>query len=229
MSLTYLRSFFSRPKEASISERIELAQIEAMNALGAKDQFTTIPLIRDLPSAVAIIARNNTFEMKGIPTPPIDQDWPVAQIVWEVPTARAGPVYMDVSVTPHQNERRYIVIVEARAFYALWKLSKGKSWGFDHLPAEPGEFPNMRKWEDQAQCWVHGRANPVPLATVGCSVRHGTGLGFSDGMTRTSWLLHHGASAFPVMAYEKESAHELNSLAGAGLAPVTTVAELAGL
>ena len=227
--LHHLRSFFSRPREMTLSERIELAQAETMEALGAKDQFTTLPLIGDLDRSVAINARNNMFEMKGAPTPPVDYDWPVVQIVWEVPTARAGLVYMDEFVTPHQNESRYIVIVEARSFYALWRLSKGKRWGFDNLPAEPGKFPNMRKWEDQAPCWADGIANPVPLATVGCSVRHGTGLSFSDGMTRTSWLLHHGASAFPVMTYEKESARELNSFAGAGLAPVATVAELAGL
>ncbi len=216
--------------EEDIQRSILEARELATKSIAAKDQFTSIPLPDDLPSKVAINAKLTLLERGGATVPPslIDHigEWPIVEVIWAVPTARASIVYMAVDRTPYRNDERYVTIVEARAFYALWMSTRGKQWGFPNLPANEGEFPRIRKWKDQAQCWSHGLPNPVPLAEIGCSVEHGTGLGFIDGITRTSWLLHNGAAAFPVLSHAERSALELDHYAGAGIAPVTTVEEL---
>ena len=85
---------------------------------------------------------------------------------------------MSVDRTPHHNDERYVVIVEARAFYALWLTTRDKNWGHAGIPANEGDFPNDRKWKYQERCWANTESNPVPLATVGCYTGQGTSLSF---------------------------------------------------
>lgn len=134
-----------------------------------------------------------------------------------------------------------VVDVDAQRFLALWRAHP-ESYTYDVACGNPATWPTDAKWSNAVEAFRPGQANPVPLAYVWLSpaferVRapwwpphfgRGTvvrdlgrmGAGFTDGVTRTIWLLTHGATSFPVLIHT-ESAHELHKLAGlAGRGPV---------
>ena len=106
------------------------------------------------------------------------------------------------------NSYKWIVIVRKRPFLEAWarsgqeqQLAKGDeaAWRADYkfLHAEKG--------------FANGRDNPVPLAWCDAHYRMDKGLpvlytGFTDGITRTIWLLANGAEKFPVSVSNERSA-----------------------
>ena len=127
-----------------------------------------------------------------------------------------------------------VVDVDAQRFLALWRAHP-ESYTYDVACGSPTTWPNDAKWRHAVDGFAPGRANPVPLATVWLSeafefVRapwwpphwgrgmvprylKRPGAGFTDGVTRTIWLLTHGATSLPVLI-RSDAAGELHRLAG---------------
>lgn len=65
----------------------------------------------------------------------------------------------------------------------------------------------FRKFPEAERCFSWGITNPVSLALSGCyQTKSGNfGSGFSNGVTRTIWLLANGAKEFPVLSFENGS------------------------
>lgn len=144
----------------------------------------------------------------------------------------AGVQYMKF----HRDESDAYAVVDldAQRFLALWRAHP-ESYTYDVACGSPATWPNDRKWQNAVDAFEPGRSNPVPLAIVSLSpaftrVRaplwpphwgRGTvvrelnrlGAGFVDGVTRTIWLLTHGATSFPVLI-RPEAADDLHGLAG---------------
>ncbi len=111
-------------------------------------------------------------------------------------------------------DSRAIVIIDTLKFLELWKADPGKDLHYlSHGSREA--WMQDSKYPDMAQYFEFGLINPVPLASVNLyeSNQKIKFLNFNDGVTRTLWLLAHGATAFPVECYS-DFAKELSELAG---------------
>ena len=78
------------------------------------------------------------------------------------------------------------------------------------------------KFQDAARGFSEGQQNPVPLALVHTRPWEGFNfVGFTNGITRTMWLLSNHAESFPVSLNQLHEAEFLNQLAGVGVDPIT--------
>lgn len=136
--------------------------------------------------------------------------------VYAVPTQERGTVYMRVN----GDEKTSVVVVDSVRFLALWRLS-----GEPLAQKSQLEWKEDYKIEDAEKGFTAGKNNPVPVIHVSFEIQKPHGqmqVGFSDGYTRTIWLLTHGAAAFPVKC-KNDTAHALYTAAGVQYSrPVTT-------
>lgn len=145
--------------------------------------------------------------------------------IFRVPTAKVGDVYMRIDQTAYRNEHRAVVVVDAEKFVKAWQAAP--------YHREPLAFTDESGWRkdykfDRAeQGFAHGIENPVPLAFIGVFTSENApiGVGFTNGITRTIWLLANGAKAFPIECSIDE-AHALHADAGVPDIPVVTVHDL---
>lgn len=166
--------------------------------------------------------------------------------IFRLPTSSHGDVYMRVDRTNYCNDESAVVEVDAAKFLALWRSHGSHS---DVAHGTPETWPLDYKYAGAVDGFSHGRENPVPLADVECweqeivvpvflkrSIFHpkrqiGTerktipSLGFTNGVTRTIWLLSHGVTVFPVRLSVK-SAEVTQQLVGATGSRWTTVDQL---
>lgn len=145
--------------------------------------------------------------------------------VFRVATADHGDVFLSTNSHSHA-----VVEVEAARLLALWRRTEDVVL----KPIAMGTPDSWRldgKFAQAAQDFAHGSWNPVSLATVGLSTRGDRpalgwrrlfgaatqapqiSVAFKDGVTRTIWLLAHGATAFPVRC-SLSCADALHRLAG---------------
>lgn len=164
--------------------------------------------------------------------------------VYRVETEIHRPVFMRVDRSNYMNRERAVLIVDAGRFLKAWKADSG--------PARASRLLrlaySMRRWFGGAgraewlphlskSAWISDykfrdaqdgfsrcSESPVPLARVGLSFPPGA-VGFSNGISRTLWLLVHEATAFPVECATNE-ADELQHLVGVDWASWQTVDEL---
>lgn len=139
--------------------------------------------------------------------------------VWSIPLRDGGEAFVSASRYPYNNDETYVVEVDADRFYYHWLKSTMESGG-DCVPVE--KMPEDRKYRHAEDGFAEGRENPVPLAEVNAYELFGKDyVGFSNGVTRSFWLIAHGAKSFPVEVHGQESAQRLHQLAGVGEGPKT--------
>lgn len=154
--------------------------------------------------------------------------------VFKIPTADRGDVFMCATRTNYHNDERAVVIVDSERFLKLWR-QPGSSH-LDIATGDPTTWPSDYKFSDAEDGFLGGEQNPVPLARLDCRrttesypvhERHlfffkrligireeeELSLHFTNGITRTIWLLTAGAKSFPVEC-STESAPLLQELAG---------------
>ena len=166
--------------------------------------------------------------------------------VFRVPTEQRGYVYLRVNRSNHQNDMRAVVEVDAARFLALWRQEHSSHENVAR--GTPATWPNDYKFHHAEDGFKQGEENPVPLAEVNCFmieikrtiwlkqfwfIKKFGGvesinmpvLGFTNGVTRTIWLLTAGAPVFPVECSKRE-ATLLQELAGIPGGSFKTVDEL---
>lgn len=154
--------------------------------------------------------------------------------VFRIPTGKRGDVYMRAERPNYNADKHAVVEVDAERFLALWRQPHSSHEDVAH--GTPETWPSDRKYKDAEGGFAHGAENPVPLAEVSCGydtseivevrrrfflfkqevVIAASGLpwlGFTNGVTRTIWLLTQGATVFPVDC-SVDDAGELQNLAG---------------
>lgn len=152
------------------------------------------------------------------------QIWGSACAIYAVPTSKAGTVFMRVTASNYRNDQRAVVVVDAQKFLAAWQ--RNPRYREPLAFADEHGWRNDYKFEHAEKGFSHGIENPVPLALIGVDDdQAGTSVGFTNGITRTIWLLANGAAAFPIECSAK-TAHALHATAGLAEYPVSTVAKL---
>lgn len=126
---------------------------------------------------------------------------------------------MKVSETQYRNEERMVIVVDAQKFLSLWRAHPRGP----HAEISQGDVHSWRKdykFEDAEDGFSKGIENPVPLAHVSShpliddvdgweppllylqklQIKESVFAyaSFTDGITRTIWLLANGVKAFPV-------------------------------
>lgn len=131
-------------------------------------------------------------------------------IVWRVPVPGQSDVFM--CLPNYAGQSYFVVYVSGLAFYRGW-LALGVG-NFQSCPLQQ-DMPNDRKFQDAVSGFAQGFDNPVPVADVAPSIDRGTlKIGFTDGITRSLWLLVHDVTVFPVLCSSLESASLLADKAG---------------
>ena len=96
-------------------------------------------------------------------------------------------IFMRIDKTPHYNAERYVVIVDTHNFYKTWT---GNSIDQCNIYNDW----ELKKYYEAIDGFSKGIENPVPLAVVGYSNE----IAFTNGITRTKWLIINRARCFPL-------------------------------
>ena len=165
--------------------------------------------------------------------------------LFRVPTAR-GDVYMRVDRREWRKKSRSVVEVDAGKFLALWRNAPG-SIHRDVSFGSPVSWVRNSKFDHAHRGFSRGLGSPVPLADIGCAMRSehtpiiekcflffqktvgyashvSPYVSFTDGITRTIWLMSHGATYFPVECPTEEAGLLQDAAGLQGGMPVTVEA-----
>lgn len=166
------------------------------------------------------------------------------RIVFTVPLPEREPVFMSMNISEYGRDNFGIVIVDAQKFLDLWRADpRGPHRDVAYGTLET--WPNDYKYSRAVEGFSEGRENPVPLADVAYGaatqkyvsykfLRFGRTerqeqveyVAFTNGITRTIWLLTNGCAAFPVKC-GMSSARDLFLAAAAEGTSFHSLAELA--
>jgi hypothetical protein len=105
---------------------------------------------------------------------------------------------MSAVSTPYGDDDTFVIIVKAKEFYESLIGRKIQPSSFQFEPSDS----NYKKLCDAEHGFSLGESNPVPLAEVG----YYKSIGFTNGITRTMWLIKNGAVCFPVECSSRRSA-----------------------
>lgn len=155
--------------------------------------------------------------------------WGNACAIYSIWTVKKDTVYMRVDRTNYCNDKRAVVVVDSSKLLSCWRA-------YPHS-REPVAFMDEVGWRKDYKFghaeggFARGIENPVPLARIGVYPpvdTNGTAsVAFSNGITRTIWLLANGAPAFPIECSTDE-ASALHTAAGLKGVSVLSVDKLLG-
>lgn len=165
-------------------------------------------------------------------------------VVFTVPLSNRPPVFMSMEVTENNRDKSGVVIVDSEKFLELWR-NDPHSIHRSEANGNPQTWPHDRKYMSAADGFSHGFENPVPLAYISHGISTRTifsyrflcfrksvhreqfhHVDFTNGITRTIWLLTQGCPAFPIEC-EMPGARDLHLVAAASNTHFYTVGELA--
>lgn len=174
--------------------------------------------------------------------------WGSKFIIFTVPLPDQPPAFMSMKVPECGGEKSGIVIVDSEKFLQLWR-NEPHSIHRAEANGNPQTWPHDYKYSEAVKGFSYGYDNPVPLAFVshGMATRtivshkflwfgkreHNESfhyVGFTNGVTRTIWLLSQGCKAFPIQC-EMPGASEVHRIAampGTLLYTIDELAQLAG-
>jgi hypothetical protein len=163
--------------------------------------------------------------------------------VFEVDLPSRSPIYMSFELHEHMGEHSAVAFVDAGRFLELWRnepypIHSEQSFG------NPNIWRADRKFHFAEKGFAEGRTNPVPLAYVSFGLDERVVefyrflwfgrseskvkvpyVGFTNGITRTIWLLANGCRSFPIEC-ELPRAQDLVQYAGTQGATLQTVESL---
>jgi hypothetical protein len=135
------------------------------------------------------------------------------RLLWCLPVPGKPDAFMRLDAGQADHDR-FVVPVNAKAFNRLW-LAGGLN-----SPDRPDgcllrkDMTSDSKYRHAVDGFAAGRASPVPLANVGIERGPTPSVRFTDGVTRTLWLLANNVAAFPVVIAGEDNAKALAKLAG---------------
>lgn len=136
-------------------------------------------------------------------------------VIWQIPFKDKSTHYM--SSNGYYGDC-YVVYVDTELLYLILLIDGLKSNSNDDI--EPfhklrKDLPNDYKYYDAANAFAKSVNVPIPLALiyVGESSNRSS-ISFTDGITRTIWLIANHALSFPIFTHGAESANLLNDLVG---------------
>jgi len=163
---------------------------------------------------------SNIFDKKSCAPSPTLLQKSYGKAVWEIATANNKKAYMSAE-SGGIDKDLYVVNVDAQRFYYHWLLSKLVNDSGNCVPKE--DMPADYKFKDAIRGFERGKENPVPLADVNVNfetIEDENGnyeypvISFTNGVTRSFWLISNDAKSFPVSVYGQETAETLQKIAG---------------
>jgi len=137
--------------------------------------------------------------------------------VWQLLVPGGPPAFMCLGY-----REAFVVHVRASAFHRAW-LATGRA--LNQPCPRRDRFAQDRKFHWAISGFSQGIENPVPLAEVTATDWQGKRqIAFTNGITRTLWLLAHDVPAFPVQCWTEDEAVRVFEVAG--LTPPIHVEEL---
>lgn len=125
-----------------------------------------------------------------------------------------------VKVDGRAGEDRHVVHVDAAAFYVGMMRSTRtlRTSAHGNTCMARQDMPRDYKFHHAVRGFERSVDSPVPLAqpAVGLDRQGNLQVDFTDGMTRTYWLLASGCSCFPVEVHGRAEAQLLADHAGVG-------------
>lgn len=119
------------------------------------------------------------------------------------------------------DENRYVVHVDAEAFYLamLRRVRVLRTSAHGSACMARRNMPSDYKYAEAIAGFASSATNPVPLAepTTSLDAEGRLQVGFTNGITRTYWLLANGCPSFPVEVSGRQEAYMLAMHAGVGI------------
>lgn len=145
---------------------------------------------------------------------------PPGRAVWQLPVPGKPDAYMATDAGRADHDL-FVVPVSGAAFHRLWLGGGLNSQERPDGCRLRAELAADSKFRHAVAGFAEGKGNPVPLPRVSLARENDTpSVRFSDGVTRTFWLLANNVEAFPVVIAGEKAAAELAKLAGADRAPM---------
>lgn len=130
---------------------------------------------------------------------------------FKIPLRAGRFAYMEQALS--DTSESHIVIADRHRFLSAWR-NNPNSIVPELSRGDESAWRRDRKFHEAEKGFSHGAGNPVPLADPHCRFILDQGLpvpalGFTNGITRTIWLLANGAERFPLHADNHRSAQLL--------------------
>lgn len=163
------------------------------------------------------------IKMQSVPQMSLMTSIDANGIVWQIDLPDREPCFM-CSKIGELDDQFFVVHVDAQKFYYYWLLSSVN-------PSDRNrpnhcvllkDMPRDYKFHNAVNHFKDSQSNPIPLALAFADSYYGNPyIGFTDGVTRTMWLLVNGAKSFPIEVHSEGSAQHLFELAGIGESPMS--------
>lgn len=170
------------------------------------------------------------------------------KIIFEIPISNGRTVYMSVEKSNYCNDERCVVLVDSNKFLELWR-KEPYSIHTQQSMGTPSTWPNDYKYGHAERGFSFGIDNPVPLADINCGEATKNHpiykrkflffrelidvkkeqfeyAAFTNGITRTIWLLANRAPFFPMECWAKNGSERLALASGLIADSCFTVEEL---
>ena len=138
-------------------------------------------------------------------------------IRFAIPLADGRVVYMCEHLSLGSAEiDAHIVLLDTQKFIKIWRYMPDT---YQYQGIQKGDksvwlSPKTNRYIGMTnKHFADGKENPVPLAWFGCDNLK-DGFYWTDGMTRTMWLLSHNAKFIPVLTRGKQSTRTLSAFVG---------------
>lgn len=185
--------------------------------------FTAFRQKRDRANELALLDRglDRVLANRTVPALPELVQCDTRKAVWQIDVPQNASCYMSAE-SGHIDDILYVVQLDTEAFYRAWLHSThtAKQERPDDCRLRR-DMPLDYKFHRAAEGFAQGRQNPVPLAELSVYAHdHRLSIGFTNGVTRTFWLIANHAASFPAMVPGEHSARLLNDAAGLTPSPI---------
>jgi len=181
----------------------------------------SISLIQEKPIRMMDLLRQQELEridaelagLQKLPPTKIPQLVPNhgSGVVWRISVPGGAEVFMKLNGDMRGGQSDFVVYVRGLAFYRSWLAFDGVYYS---CPLQR-DMSSDYKFKDAAACFIQSLDCPIPIANLSLRIReNGFNLEFSEGITRTLWLLANNVEVFPVLCHNLASASLLASKAG---------------
>lgn len=136
------------------------------------------------------------------------------QILFKIPIKDDRQVYMKHFLDI--NAQGFIIIIDTKKFIRTWRKSRNDPRIPNYHIGNEELWRADYKFHYPEESFQLGKENPVPIATeIHCVGQYpNCNISFSDGITRTIWLLANEAEYFPIVARDINSATSFQLNAG---------------
>jgi hypothetical protein len=131
-------------------------------------------------------------------------------LVLTVDLPHSKQVFMKAHRFQYSNEPQSVVQVLTKSFLEFWRRNPNGIHS-EVANGNPETWVHHYKYKNAALGFAEGKFNPVPCAEVFCEMEKGIDgkdqmtLTFSNGITRTIWLVSNGCIEFPIVCATSQS------------------------